>query len=727
MAVVVKVKYEDTLRRFNAYTKEDGNIDLNLDGLRSKIYELFQFNPNTQFVITYVDEDNDIVTMADNDDLYDAFRQGLNPLRLQVSLINQTNRGMERHTQSLPTTPRSSSVPNDRVQTFDLRSVCSDETLKALPEPVRNALMNFIKDCPVLTSTSSISDFVQGMIKLASTNLPPFMKSQEVAGASNGAKAINTVFHINDSGEQGIGNVKSGSNDRAGPSVLPGGSIHGHVLKKKVHVGENMHRVFHKGVQCDGCGMNPIVGPRYKSTLKDDYDLCHSCFCESSNQDEYTKIDRALYRPPRFARGRAFAEMGLSGKEECPFLKQRLGNPYYPFQSASAPSTWKQHNKAYGKLDCRFVEDVTIFDGTQLAPGTEFTKIWRLRNNGTVPWPQHTQLVRVGGDDLGAGNAINLEIQEQGYPVNEEIDAAVDFVAPMQPGRYVSYWRLMAPSGQKFGQRVWVLIQVEIQKDDLPNLMESLLNLNDVDQNSPFQQKNMEKEIGGAGFSEGPQQEQRIDDNQMSLDSQDYLLIEGGQNPYDKTVKELPLFFPGVGIDVSTQVQGIGAPTEVQGSSSMTTESMHSSLGTNVPSYTKSVPVDYASAGTTVVPASAPSLTGSEVQFTLGRNAEDVTGIEHKLLDELEVMGFKHKGLNAEVLKKNNYDIQKTLDDLCGTSDWDPILDELQEMGFHDSEMNKRLLMKNEGSVKRVVIDLLSAERDALATQSPSSKKAKQS
>lgn len=39
-------------------------------------------------------------------------------------------------------------------------------------------------------------------------------------------------------------------------------------------------------------------------------------------------------------------------------------------------------------------------------------------------------------------------------------DVAVDFLAPAKPGRYISYWRLALPSGQKFGQQVWVLIQV---------------------------------------------------------------------------------------------------------------------------------------------------------------------------------------------------------------------------------------------------------------------------
>lgn len=42
----------------------------------------------------------------------------------------------------------------------------------------------------------------------------------------------------------------------------------------------------------------------------------------------------------------------------------------------------------------------------------------------------------------------------------EETNVAVDFLAPARPGRYISYWRLALPSGQRFGQRIWVYIKV---------------------------------------------------------------------------------------------------------------------------------------------------------------------------------------------------------------------------------------------------------------------------
>ena len=34
---------------------------------------------------------------------------------------------------------------------------------------------------------------------------------------------------------------------------------------------------MHKNSACDGCDMNPIVGIRYKCTVRDNYDLCEQC------------------------------------------------------------------------------------------------------------------------------------------------------------------------------------------------------------------------------------------------------------------------------------------------------------------------------------------------------------------------------------------------------------------------------------------------------------------
>ena len=111
------------------------------------------------------------------------------------------------------------------------------------------------------------------------------------------------------------------------------------------------------------------------------------------------------------------------------------------------------------KLAARFVTDVAIFDGTQMAPLTRFTKIWRLKNVGEVPWPEGSKLLFVSGDRMEA--ELSVVVSARSVSPGEEIDIAVDMIAPNEIGRYLGYWRLVGPWGRrKFGQRIWCHIQV---------------------------------------------------------------------------------------------------------------------------------------------------------------------------------------------------------------------------------------------------------------------------
>lgn len=66
--------------------------------------------------------------------------------------------------------------------------------------------------------------------------------------------------------------------------------------------------------------------------------------------------------------------------------------------------------------------------------------------------------MRLISSDIGFINSFQLPAD--GLPVDGEIDIAVDFISPDLPGRYLSCWKMASPSGTKFGQRVWVLINV---------------------------------------------------------------------------------------------------------------------------------------------------------------------------------------------------------------------------------------------------------------------------
>lgn len=110
-----------------------------------------------------------------------------------------------------------------------------------------------------------------------------------------------------------------------------------------------------------------------------------------------------------------------------------------------------------------FVEDLSVPDDTVFAPGQEFEKGWRLRNNGTCPWTTDYSLVFVNGDDMSEEDAVPLE--ETVVP-GQTYDAFVTFTAPEEFGTYRSNWQIANADGQPFGvgglieEAFWVQIEV---------------------------------------------------------------------------------------------------------------------------------------------------------------------------------------------------------------------------------------------------------------------------
>ncbi|XP_057845526.2 agglutinin isoform X1 [Cryptomeria japonica] len=85
MSRVIKVKYEDEMRRINVKT-EDGRPDISVEDLKSKICNLFELNGDAhELKLRYTDEDGDVIVIANEDDFLDACRQNLFPFRMEVS------------------------------------------------------------------------------------------------------------------------------------------------------------------------------------------------------------------------------------------------------------------------------------------------------------------------------------------------------------------------------------------------------------------------------------------------------------------------------------------------------------------------------------------------------------------------------------------------------------------------------------------------------------------
>ncbi|KAA8540765.1 hypothetical protein F0562_024316 [Nyssa sinensis] len=783
--LVIKVKYGGTLRRFNALLDKNKQLDLDMGRLREKVLNLFNLTSDADLTFTYIDEDGDVVTLVDENDLLDVVRQGLNPLRITVTL--NTEKSARSYARS-----SGSSIPmkSSRVQ-HPLPSLDTGvtEILKSIPEPFRKALPTLSLDLASKAASSApdLAELVHCFLKMGQSYLNPVpeipadvessahsgasgstthasgatkgpeaskddgatsvvlpnaklegpknanleeptpKKNQEVdtgnvtssAGASVMPHTGPLNLNVNLSGDSfpsGSGKYvhvgeeeelnKLGECHSSGKSlsfvsvnptsvapIVPAGKINkeksregwkslvSHLglnplneysvnwvplasdsalpntqfgslacpFKRSYNHSDGMDGIFHKGIRCDGCGVHPISGPRFKSKVKEDYDLCSICFSEMGNEADYMRIDHPVsFRHP-------WSFKGL----------------YDPMQHTPMhPQTLRY------KLDSRFIRDVNVLDGTIMAPSTPFTKIWRMQNNGTVMWPQGTQLVWIGGVRLGDNLSVEVEIPVDGLPADKELDIAVDFTAPKLPGRYISYWRMALPSGQKFGKRVWVLIQVDTSVRE--SLGDSFHGWN----------LNLPPESNGMMIHEiiNVSAEPTVDDSFLEPDNSNKA-TESVHPTVDEQPKDDPeLNFP---INDTLLVGGV----------------FSSPLPPKAPPSVSYPIVDF----TEVAPTAPSPVTNKSPS---AQEVSENNDVELTLLRELEEMGFKQVDLNKEILRMNEYNLEQSVDDLCGVAQWDPILEELEEMGFCDEEKNKRLLEKNNGSFKRVVMDLVAGEKD---------------
>lgn len=111
---------------------------------------------------------------------------------------------------------------------------------------------------------------------------------------------------------------------------------------------------------------------------------------------------------------------------------------------------------AVGCNNSAYVADVTIPDNHQIAPGTTFTKTWRVQNTGSCAWNANYKLTFINGDAMGG---VTTPINQTVSP-GASADVSVTLTAPSTPKTYTGYWKLSTDANQVFGMSVFVQIVV---------------------------------------------------------------------------------------------------------------------------------------------------------------------------------------------------------------------------------------------------------------------------
>jgi len=222
----------------------------------------------------------------------------------------------------------------------------------------------------------------------------------------------------------------------------------------------------HQNVQCNSCGVVPIRGPRFKCTVCHDFDLCDACEQKGDHDHPLLKMRRPMQH-----RGR-----GRFGARPWMRHAQHFG----PFAQHFAPSTANSQEHCSGPLfrmfagagrgGCKrsnagsaFVSDITLPDGAEVPVGVEMVKTWKFRNDGQQAWPQGSSLVlkRCRGEFETAP----LPISRLPNP-GEEVEVSVTLKA-LQPGRGRVCYRLVDNNGVPFG-KLWadvVAVAQEVKAD----------------------------------------------------------------------------------------------------------------------------------------------------------------------------------------------------------------------------------------------------------------------
>ncbi len=90
--------------------------------------------------------------------------------------------------------------------------------------------------------------------------------------------------------------------------------------------------------------------------------------------------------------------------------------------------------------------DVNVPDGTQMTPGQDFVKTWKIKNAGTCTWGAGYTLIYSYGDKMsGVPQPINGVVAP-----GQEIEISIQFKAPTLIGEYVSAWTLANSKGIPF-------------------------------------------------------------------------------------------------------------------------------------------------------------------------------------------------------------------------------------------------------------------------------------
>ena len=100
--------------------------------------------------------------------------------------------------------------------------------------------------------------------------------------------------------------------------------------------------------------------------------------------------------------------------------------------------------------------DVTYPDDSEVAPGQDFVKTWKIKNTGACVWGTGYTVIFAFGEKMsGVAEPLPAAVAP-----GEEVEVSVRFQAPANTGQFSSTWRMANASNSPFGETFYVRIVV---------------------------------------------------------------------------------------------------------------------------------------------------------------------------------------------------------------------------------------------------------------------------
>jgi len=182
----------------------------------------------------------------------------------------------------------------------------------------------------------------------------------------------------------------------------------------------------HINIKCDGCKEFPLFGVRYHCCVCRNYDLCEVCEAKASHLHDLVKIVRPITEDPEM----------------------------------------EQSTVLLSKPEMDFVQHINLHPGSEIKPGSDLVKEWKVQNSGKTRWPADVYIVHVSGELASAPTeTMSLAPGQQG-------SVRVQVKVPNQPGVYTGRFRLVA-QGEPFGEELVITVKAAAYRysDQLSQLM----------------------------------------------------------------------------------------------------------------------------------------------------------------------------------------------------------------------------------------------------------------